>query len=91
MWDIVGDNILNKIKTNIGGEERGQIRIGPIFNPLYFGYTAHKGVIYRFDIKSFYNFTPNSDITARLKLGYSFQAEAAVLQNPRSMELRQVP
>lgn len=82
MWDIVGDNILNKIKTNIGGEEKGQIRIGPIFNPLYFGYTAHKGVIYRFDIKSFYNFTPNSDITARLKLGYSFKQKQLFYKIP---------
>lgn len=72
-WDIIGDNMLNKIKANIGAEEQGQIRIGPIFNPFYFGYTRHKGLIYRFDIRGYYNFSNNHNITGRVKLGYSFK------------------
>ena len=72
-WDVLGDNMLNKINANIGAEDKGQIKIGPIFNPFYFGYTKHKGVIYRFDIRGYYYFTPNNNITGRLKLGYSFK------------------
>ena len=72
-WDIVGDNLLNKISTELGSENKGQLRIGPIFNPFYFGYTKHKGVIYRLDMRCFYNFTNNHSISARIKMGYSFK------------------
>lgn len=72
-WDVLGDNTLNRIKADIGDEDQGQLRIGPIFNPFYFGYTKHKGVIYKFDVRGYYNFTDNNSINLRLKLGYSFK------------------
>ena len=72
-WDLIGDNLLNKISTGLGSENKGQLRIGPIFNPFYFGYTRHKGVIYRLDLRGFYNFTDNNSISARIKMGYSFK------------------
>lgn len=72
-WDLIGDNLLNKISTGLGSENKGQLRIGPIFNPFYFGYTRHKGVIYRLDLRGFYNFTDNHSISARIKVGYSFK------------------
>lgn len=72
-WDLIGDNLLNKISTGLGSENKGQLRIGPIFNPFYFGYTKHKGVIYRLDLRGFYNFTDNHSISARIKMGYSFK------------------
>lgn len=72
-WDLIGDNLLNKISTELGSRDKGQLRIGPIFNPFYFGYTKHKGVIYRLDLRCFYNFTDNHSISTRIKMGYSFK------------------
>ncbi len=72
-WDILGDNLFNRRKTNFGPDDRGYLRIAPIFNPLYFGYSHHKGIVYKFDIKSSYMLSNNSDIAMRLKIGYSFK------------------
>ncbi len=72
-WDVIGNNILNDINTNIGDKKQGHIKIHPIFNPFYFGYSRNKGIIYRFDVKGYYNFTPNQSISTRIKMGYSFK------------------
>lgn len=72
-WDIIGDNMLNRIHADLGQNRQGHLRVGPIFNPLYFGFTRRKGLIYKFDIRLNYNFTPNRDLSMRVKMGYSFR------------------
>ena len=72
-WDIIGDNMLNRINTQLGADRKGTLRIGPVFNPLYFGYSKNKGIVYKFDVRGNYNFTDNNDITLRLRMGYSFK------------------
>ena len=64
-WDIIGDNMLNRIHADLGQNRQGHLRVGPIFNPLYFGFTRRKGLNY--------NFTPNRDLSMRVKMGYSFR------------------
>jgi len=73
LWDIIGDNVVNKIKTNFGEDDKGYFRLGPIFNPLYFGYSDSKGVVYKLKMNANYNFTNNSDISIYMRLGYSFK------------------
>lgn len=72
-WDVIGDNLLNRIKANLGDENQGSVRISPLFNPLYFGYSKRKGFYYKFDMRGNYNFTDNSGIFTRVKMGYSFK------------------
>lgn len=72
MWDLIGDNVLNRIKAKLG-DDQGQIRVSPIFNPLYFGYSKRKGFVYRLDLRGYYNFTNNHNISMRVKMGYSFK------------------
>lgn len=72
LWDIIGSNMVNKINTSFD-EKRGTLRFGPIFNPLYFGYSKQKGVVYRTDIRGSYIFNSNSDLSLRLRAGYSFK------------------
>lgn len=72
-WDILGDNLLNKIASNYGGSKQGHMRISPLFNPLYMGYSGRKGFYYKFDIRNTYNFTTNSYLYSRFKAGYSFK------------------
>lgn len=72
-WDILGDNLLNKITSNYGTDKQGYVRINPLFNPLYMGYSGRKGYYYKFDIRNFYNFSDSSYLYTRLKAGYSFK------------------
>lgn len=72
-WDILGDNLLNKISSNYGSGSQGHIKINPLFNPLYMGYNGHKGYYYKFDARNIYNFSSNHFLYTRLKAGYSFK------------------
>ena len=31
-WDVLGDNLLNKISSNYGNGNQGQVNINPLFN-----------------------------------------------------------
>ncbi len=73
MWDIVGDNLVNRISGSFGGKDKGYFRIGPIFNPLYFSYSDRRGLVYKFDVRAEYNFTPNRYLYMRYKLGYAMK------------------
>jgi len=73
LWDNVGEHLLGRIKSNFGDNDQGYFRINPLLNPLYFGYSGRKGLVYKSDIRSSYLFSPNSLITARFKSGYSFK------------------
>lgn len=81
-WDVIGDNMLNRIKATLGDNDQGSLRISPLFNPLYFGYSKHKGFIYRFDVRGNYNFTDNRGIFMRLKMGYSFKQKQFFFKLP---------
>lgn len=73
LWDAIGDNVLNRIKTNFGLNNQGYVRVNPILNPLYMGYDHRRGFTYKFDVRFSYQFTPNSEVSARLKAGYAFK------------------
>ena len=72
-WDTLGDNLLNKITSSYGDGGQGYVRISPLFNPLYMGYSGHKGYYYKFDARNRYNFNDNSYLYTRFKAGYSFK------------------
>ncbi len=81
-WNFVGDNMLNKITSNYGSSEQGHMRINPLFNPLYMGYSGRKGYYYKFDMRNQYNFTDNSYLYARFKAGYSFKQKQLYFNLP---------
>ena len=72
-WDILGDLVINTTRSRFGSNDQGYFRINPILNPLYFGYSDRKGIVYKIDIRTGYDFTPNRDIFIRFKGGYSFK------------------
>ncbi len=82
VWDTVNENIFQKIDTNFGDNNRGSIRISPIFNPLFLRYSRDKGITYKFDVRSSYMLTPNSDISARVKSSYSFKQRRLYMNIP---------
>lgn len=73
LWDMIGDNVLNRIKQNFGKQSQGYFRINPILNPLYMGYSHRKGFVYKFDLRGSYSFNDNVQLSLRFKAGYSFK------------------
>ena len=72
-WDLIGERIVNRTKTRFGTRDQGYLRISPILNPLYLGYSKRKGVYYKFNIKTNFLFNDNQEFSTRLKAGYSFK------------------
>lgn len=73
LWDIIGDNVLNRYKTSFGMNNRGYIRINPIMNPLYMGYSRSKGFTYKVGLNFSYQLGDNSEITTHFRGGYAFR------------------
>lgn len=72
-WDMVGDNIFNRITAKLGDENQGYVRFSPLFNPLYMGYSGRKGLYYKFKMQGSYSFSDNQELSTLLRLGYSFK------------------
>lgn len=82
LWDAIGENLLNRIKSNFGENNQGYLRINPLLNPLYFGYSHRKGIVYKFDVRFNYTFSPNTEFNSRLKAGYSFKQKQFYFRLP---------
>ena len=82
IWEKIGRNLIERIRTNYGQNNRGYLRIAPILNPLYMGYSPNKGITYKFDVRSSYSFTDNSAVSFRVKSGYSFKQKVLYYSVP---------
>lgn len=82
LWDAIGDNVLNRIKSNFGMNNRGYVRLNPMLNPLYMGYDHRRGFTYKIDVRASYQFNDNSEITGRFKGGYAFKQKQFYFRFP---------
>lgn len=73
LWNVVGENLIHRIRGNFGKEDRGYYRFSPIVNPLYISYSRRKGWSYRFKARMGYDFSDNMEISTRSKIGYFFK------------------
>lgn len=85
LWDIVGDNVLNRIKQNFGKQNQGYLRINPILNPLYMGYSERKGFVYKFDVRGSYSFSDDVQFALRFKAGYAFKQHRFYFSIPATL------
>ena len=81
-WDVIGNNVINQIKSNFGKNNEGYLRINPILNPLYMGYDHKRGFTYKFDVRLNYMFTSNTLLTTRIRSGYSFKQKQLYFSLP---------
>lgn len=81
-WDLIGDNLVNRIKGNFGSQDQGSFRISPILNPLYLGYTGRKGFTYKFKLRGHYRFSEQQELAAQLRGGYSFKQKQFYFRLP---------
>lgn len=82
LWDVVGDNFINRIKGKFGSGGQGTYRISPILNPLSLSYSKRKGITYKMRIRGGYTFTENSDLSLSFKGGYSFRQKQFYFKLP---------
>lgn len=82
MWNVVGKTMLHRLRFNFGPENRGSARIGPLFNPFYFGYSKRKGFYYRSKVKMSYAFDDNHEIAMNARVGYSFKQSQVYTEIP---------
>lgn len=82
LWDVVGDNVLNRVKSNFGMNNRGYVRLNPVLNPLYMGYDHRRGFTYKIDVRASYQLNDNSEISGRFKGGYAFKQEQFFFRLP---------
>ena len=85
LWDIIGDNVLNRIKQNFGKDRQGYLRINPILNPLYMGYSHRKGFVYKFDLRGSYAFSDNVQLALRFRAGYQFKRRQFYFNIPATL------
>lgn len=69
-WDIIGDNLINSMHTQT---ENISLKMSPLLNPLYMGYSHSKGVSYKLNIGARYAWNAHRYLTLNPKLGYSFK------------------
>ena len=82
LWDIIGDNLVNRIKGNFGANDEGSFRISPILNPLYLGYSGKRGLTYKFKVRGHYNFSEQQMLSAQFRGGYSFKQKQFYFRLP---------
>lgn len=82
LWDVIGDNVINSVKSHFGNNNQGYVRLNPILNPLYMGYDHKRGFIYKFDVRASYLPTTNQELSMRVKAGYSFKQKQLYYQIP---------
>lgn len=82
LWNVVGDNLVTRIKGNFGTSNQGSFRISPILNPLSISYSKRKGVTYKMRIRGNYKFSENSDLSLYFKSGYSFKQHQFYFNTP---------
>ena len=83
--DDVADHLWNRIRGHFGSMKQGEIRLNPLFNPLYFGYNSRRGLTYKFKARGTYRFSENSDISLELKAGYSFKQQLIYYSIPATI------
>ncbi len=85
LWDMIGENLLDDIKSTFGSNKQGNFRIKPILNPLYMGFSNSKGIYYKFDARGGYAFNENWQFSLRFKAGYIFKRHELYYRIPATL------
>lgn len=89
IWRFAGRRMLTRTRQQFGTRDQGYYRISPIFNPLFFSYSARRGLTYRIDLRGAYYFNTRQAIEARFKAGYSFKQRQFYFDLPLTFYINQ--
>ena len=81
-WRVLGDCLIDRISSNFGAADQGYFRISPILNPFYMGYSRSRGFTYKTDVRGSYNFSSSTELSLRMKAGYSVREQRLYFHLP---------
>jgi hypothetical protein len=73
MSKIVLRSLFDRVRFNFGKNDQCQLKVGPLMNPFYFGYSGKKGIVYRSKFIFNYDFNDDHNLYIKTVLGYSFK------------------
>jgi len=82
LWDVIGDNLVNRIHANAGAFA---MTISPILNPLYFSYSGSRGFSYRLNFGLQYTWNSHRYLTFNPGFGYNFKQRQFYYEAPLRM------
>ncbi len=83
-WDDVGKSLVESLRAS---GENGYVRLSPIINPQYIGYSKRKGISYRFKLGAQYNFSPYVSLRFNPRIGYNFRKSTFYYTAPLQLRL----
>jgi len=81
-WDLIGDNLINGHRSKSGPVA---VRISPLLNPLYLGYSHSRGISYKARFGLRYSWNTHRFLTLNPQLGYNFKQEQFYYKVPLRM------
>lgn len=81
-WDIIGYNLIRGNRTQMGNVS---MRISPLLNPLYFGYSQSRGISYKLKLGLQYNWNAHRFLTFNPQIGYNFKLHQFYYKTPLRM------
>ena len=69
-WEDVGKSLIESLRTR---SKKGYLKLSPIINPQYIGYSKHKGFSYQFRLGAEYKFNDYCNLTFNPRVGYNFK------------------
>ena len=80
--DFIDDNLLSSLTAASGG---ASVRLSPLLNPQYLGYSPHKGISYKLSLGAKYAWNSHRYLTFNPVLGYNFKQRQVYYQAPLRM------
>ena len=81
-WDIIGYNLIRGNGTQVGNVS---MRVSPLLNPLYFGYSHSRGISYRLKFGLQYSWNAHRFLTFNPQIGYNFKQHLFYYDAPLRM------
>lgn len=81
-WDFVGDHLISSQEAQT---ENITLKVSPLLNPLYMGYSSSSGISYKLDFGLRYAWNKYRYLTLNPKFGYSFKKKLFYYDIPLRM------
>ena len=81
-WDFVGDHLISSQEAQT---ENITLKVSPLLNPLYMGYSSSSGISYKLDFGLRYAWNQYRYLTLNPKFGYSFKKKLFYYDIPLRM------
>ena len=78
-WEQIGKTLVGSLRTRT---ERAQVKLSPIINPQYLGYSQRKGLSYKFKLGAMLKTGDNQSLRFNPRVGYNFKLHQLYTTTP---------